>query len=421
MPAGLTGRVAQVWPLTLGGMVLVLALLALLRGRTAARGVRIGWVVAALGLATASLVAVVPVVVAGGTVGPAWTGAPLSLALLGLLGAALLGTAGLRERLARWSFGWRQAVRVAVVAVVVTVGTLASWAWTAPGTTALRPLGRLVVPAVAQEVQQGPNAARVLALSDDGGGAAWTLLRADGTQLVDSSSAVATRGLSGGLRTPVVPPPDTATEEVDTLAAQLFHGASADVSGRLAGLAVADVLVPPAAAGDAAAGAARALLVGRLDSTPGLARVTDNETGTLWRLSPAPRDDGTPGPDVVSAWARLLPAGADPTDAGKPATAVAADGRGVDAQVGADASGSPRALVLAERADPAWHATLDGRALRAVDSGWRQTFEVPATGGHLVVWYEPPMRTGWLWLVGVVGAFTVLLAIPLRRRRAVRP
>lgn len=423
VPAGLTGRVAQVWPLALGGMVLVLALLALLRGRTAARGVRIGWVVAALGLATASLVAVVPVVVAGGTVGPAWTGAPLSLALLGLLGAALLGTAGMRERLARWSFGWRQAVSaaVAVVAVVVTVGTLASWAWTAPGATALRPLGRLVVPAVAQEVQQGPNAARVLALSDDGGGAAWTLLRADGTQLVDSSSAVATRGLSGGLRTPVVPPPDAATAEVDTLAAQLFHGASADVSGRLAGLAVASVLVPPAAAGDAAAGAARALLVGRLDSTPGLARVTDNETGTLWRLSPAPRDDGTPGPDVVSAWARLLPAGADPTDAGEPATAVAADGRGVDAQVGAAADGSPRALVLAERADPAWHATLDGRALRAVDSGWRQTFEVPATGGHLVVWYEPPMRTGWLWMVGVVGAFTVLLAIPLRRRRAVRP
>ena len=77
--------------------------------------------------------------------------------------------------------------------------------------------------------------------------------------------------------------------------------------------------------------------------------------------------------------------------------------------------------MLAERADPAWHATLDGRSLRAVDSGWRQTFEVPATGGHLVVWYEPPMRAGWLWLVGVVGAFTVLLAIPLRRRRAVRP
>lgn len=420
VPAGVTGRAAEVWPLALGGLVLVLALLALLRGRTAARGVRVGWLVAVLGLATASLVAVVPVVVAGGTVGPAWTGAPLSLALLGLLAAALLGTAGLRERLARWSFGWRQAVSaaVAVLAVAVAVGTLASWAWTAPAATGLRPLGRLVVPAVAQEVQQGPDAARVLALSDEGGTATWTLLRAGGTQLVDSSTAAATRGLAGGLRTPVVAPPDAATAEVDTLAAQLFHGASADVSGRLAGLAVADVLVPPAAADDPAAGAARALLVGRLDSTPGLARVTDNETGTLWRLSPAPRDDGAAGADVVSAWARLLPAGADPTDAAKPATRVASDGRSVDAQVGA--AGSPRALVLAERSDPAWHATLDGRPLRAVDSGWRQTFEVPTTGGHLVVRYEPPMRAGWLWLVGVVGAFTALLAIPLRRRRVVR-
>jgi GT2 family glycosyltransferase len=423
VPAGLTGRVAEVWPLALGGTVLALALLALLRGRAVARGVRVAWLVAAFGLLTASVVAIVPVVVAGGTVGPAWTGAPLSVALLGLLAAAVLGTAGLRERLARWSFGWHQvaSVVVVVVAAAIAVGTLASWAWTAPTASGLHPLGRLVVPAVAQEVQQGPDASRVLALSDDAGGASWTLLRADGTQLVDSSSAARTRVLSGGLRTPRVAAPDAGTSEVVSLAADLVHGASADVSGRLAGLAVASVLVPPATQGDAAAAASRALLVGRLDSTPGLARVTENATGTLWRVSPAPRDDGTPGADVVSAWARLLPAGTDPTDPTKHATAVTSDGRGVDAQIGAGAAGSPRALVLADRADPAWHATLDGRSLRAVAGGWRQTFEVPTTGGHLVVWYEPPMRSGWLWLVGIVGAFTAILAIPLRRRRVARP
>jgi GT2 family glycosyltransferase len=420
VPGGVTGTAATVWPLALGGAVLVLALLALLRGAPVARGVRMAWLVAALGAATATLVALVPVVVAGGVVGPAWTGAPVSLALLGLLAAAVLGGDRLNERLARWSFGWRQLASavVAVVAGVVAVASLASWAWTAPTATALHPLTRLVVPAVAQDAQRGTDASRVLALSDSVAGASWTLLRDDGTQLVDLSSASDTRDLSGGLRTPVVGAPDAAGSEVDALVAELVHGASADVSGRLAGLAVSTVLVPPAAPDDAAAGTARGLLVGRLDSTPGLARVTDNETGTLWRVSPAQAAAGAVAPTPVTAWARLLPAGGVPTDAKTPAIPVASDGRTVDATIGA--GGTVRALVLAERADAGWHATLDGRALRAVDDGWRQTFEVPETGGHLVVWYSPPMRAGWLWLLGIVTAFTVLLAIPLRRRRAGR-
>ena len=138
-------------------------------------------------------------------------------------------------------------------------------------------------------------------------------------------------------------------------------------------------------------------------------------------MSPALRDDGTPGPAVVTAWARLLPSGADPADATVPATAVASDGRTVDAAIAAGSAATPRSLVLAERAATGWHATLDGHALRAVDGGWRQTFEVPASGGHLVVWYAPPLRTGWLWLVAVVVGLTALLALPVRRRRVVRP
>ena len=417
VPGGLTGTLAQLWPLALGGVVLVVAVLALLRGAPQARGVRMAWLVAALGLAAATAVAAVPVVVAGDAIGPAWTGGPLSLALLGLLAAAVLGTDRLRARLAHWSFGWRQlaASVVVVVAGLAAVGSLASWAWSAPTASGLHPLGRLVVPAVAQQSQQGADASRVLALADRGGDASWTLLRADGTQLVDSSSAVDTRALTGGLRTPQVAAPDAATAEVDALAAELVHGASADVAGRLAGLAVASVLVPPAADGDAAAGSARALLVGRLDATPGLERVTTNETGTLWRVRPATAADGAPAPDVVTAWARLLPAGADPTDVTATATPVASDGRRVDASIGA--AGAARALVLAERADPAWHATLNGHPLRAVDDGWRQTFEVPAAAGNLVVWYDPPMRAGWLWLVGVIVALAAVLAIPHRRRR----
>lgn len=420
VPRGLTGTVATVWPLALGSVVLLLALLALLRGPAVARGVRIAWVVAAIGLAAASVLALLPVVVAGGSVGPAWTGAPLSLALLGLLAAAVLGADRLTDGLARWSFGWRQlaATLTSVAAVLVAVGALASWAWTAPTSTSLVASSRLVVPAVAQQAQQGDGSSRVLVLSDEFGGAAWTLLRADGTQLVDSSSAADTRALTGDLRAPGVAAPDAATAETNALAARLVHGTGSDVAGALAGLAVSGVLVPPAEDADAAAVAARALLVGRLDATPGLERVTTNETGTLWRVQAAVADDGTPAPDVVTSWARLLPAGADPADASAAATAVASSGRDTDAVI--DTGDAGRVLVLAERADSGWHATLDGHALRAVEDGWRQTFEVGADGGRLVVWYEPPMRTGWLALLAVVGVVTVLLALPLRRRRAGR-
>jgi GT2 family glycosyltransferase len=439
VPAGLPGPLATAWPLALGAAVLALALLALLRGGRAARAVRVAWLVAALGLATASGVALVPVTAAGGAVGTAWIGAPLSLALLGLLAAALIGTERLRTRLARWAFGWRQlsAALVGFVAVVVTVGSLAAWVWTAPGASALRASSRLVVPAVAQQGQLGPDASRVLALAADGPGVAWTLLHDDGTQLADSSSAAATRALTGDLRTPqVTTEPDEATGALDALAALLGAGAGSDVSGRLASFAVGYVLVPPAAGADAAGAdaAARAQLVGRLDATAGLERVTSNETGTLWRVR-APGD----GAQVVTAWARLLPAGSDAADAAGAASAadtagaagaadvaasaagavaVASDGRDVATTV--DPGDAGRVLVLAERADAGWHATLDGRPLRAVTADWRQAFEVGASGGDLRVWYAAPQRTGWLWLLGGVGAVTLLLALPLRRRRAGR-
>jgi len=415
VPPGITGVVADVWPLALGAVVVALALLALLRGAPVARAVRVAWLVAAAGLAAALLVAQVPVVVAGGVIGPAWTGAPLSLALLGLLVAVVLGADRLEARLARWTFGWRQVSvgLVAGVAALVAVGSLASWAWTAPGSSALRTTDRLVVPAVAQQTQSGPGASRVLALEASDGAVAWTLLRADGTQLTDSSVAATTSRLGGGLRTPERLAPDEATMEVAQAAALLRAGTGADVSGSLAALAVAQVLVPPGGADPSV----RAALVGRLDATPGLERVTDNEAGTLWRVQPL-ADDAGQAPLAVAAWARLLPGGADVADLGAGAVAVASDGRTVDADV--PSGSADRVLVLAERAGAGWHATLDGRPLRAVQQGWRQAFEVGAGGGHLAVWRAAAHRTGWLWAMGGVLAVTGVLALPLRRRRAGR-
>ncbi|OZB89294.1 MAG: glycosyl transferase family 2, partial [Microbacterium sp. 14-71-5] len=364
VPAGLQGMVATVWPLALVGTVLVLAVLALLRGAAVARGVRVGWLVAVVGLAAATVQAQVPAVHDADGVGRAWVGASLSLALLGLLTAATLGTDRLQTRLTRSTFGWRQPLAVlgSVVVVVVAVGSLASWVWTAPGATSLRSLARPVVPAVAQQAQQGADASRVLALSATSDGVSWELLRGDGLELVDQAAAVQTGSLGGGLRSATVAAADPATTELRTLVARLTSTAPGDVAGPLGGLAVAHVVVPPLPVGTSETdpvAAARAQLVGRLDATPGLERVTENASGTLWRVRPAVGADGSPAPTVVTSWARLAKAAGDVTDPATVVTAVAATDANVDTTVPA---GAPtRVLVLAERADPGWHAWIDGR------------------------------------------------------------
>ena len=213
-------------------------------------------------------------------------------------------------------------------------------------------------------------------------------------------------------------------EPLEALQAGVHPVGLLDLGGRLGplgALAVAHVVVPPLPDGssdtDPVAGA-RAQLVGRLDATPGLERVTENASGTLWRVRPAVGADGSPAPTVVTSWARLAKAAGDVTDPATAVTAVAATDANVDTTVPA---GAPtRVLVLAERADPGWHAWLDGRSLRSVQLGWRQTFEVGAAGGHLVVRYDSPTRSGWLALLAVTGVVTGLLALPIRRRRAGR-
>jgi GT2 family glycosyltransferase len=428
VPAGLDGTLAEAWPVALGAWVLALAVLALLRGAPAARAVRVAWLVALLGAATATGVAALPAVWARGAapdgtgaVVPAWTGAPLSLMLLGLLAAAVLGADRLTERLARSTFGWRQpiAVLLAGVTVLVVAAGLVGWARSAPTTSDLVATERLVVPAVAQEAQRGEASARVLALRAQGDAVAWTVLRSDGTQLVDVSAAAATGALTGSADDPAPGQPDAATTEVDALVARLRAGAGGDVAGPLAALGVGSVLVPPAAAdGDSTAEAARADLVGRLDSTAGLERVTSNETGVLWRVQPVAEPDSDAVPEVVVAWARIVAGGADLTDPATAAVAVASQDRAIDTAVSAGDVG--RVVVLAERADSGWHAWLDGVPLRSVQSGWRQTFELGASGGHLVVRYEPPLRSAWLGLLAVTTVLTALLAVPVRRRRAGR-
>ena len=424
----LHGAVADRLPLALGSVVALFAVLALLRGRPVASAVRVGWLVAAIGLGAAFVSSRVEVAATDGTLVRGWPGTGVSLVLLGLLMAAVLGADRVRGRIARRSFGWLQVVTavltvVAFLAPVVPAGTwIVRALQDAPSSARLTILDHRVVPAVAQQEQQSTGRSRVLAISVDATGAVvWQLLRGDGPQLTESAAAAFSSGLTGTVLHATPTKPDAAEQEVSTLVAGIVAGARTDVAASLADLAVTDVLVPAPVASSAPTAAAaavdgstgtvpdRAALVARLDSTPGLERITENPSGVVWRISPA-----AGAPPVVTSWARTVVPAAGST--AEQDVAVPATSSGVDTQVAAGAPG--RLLVLSERADQGWVATLDGAPLRTVAGDWRQTFEIGASGGHLVVAYAPANRTPWLVLQGIVLLLTGLLALPLRRRRA---
>ncbi|MET0433380.1 MAG: hypothetical protein ABW025_04360, partial [Cellulomonas sp.] len=460
LPGWVPEAVVTWWPVATGGAVLLLALIALLRGAPVARAVRLGWVAAALGLAAALVAGRVAVGEDDGTVVVGWAGAGVSLAMAGLLAAAVLGTRGARAWLDRASFGWRQltAAVVATVVVVLPLTAWIGWAWQARDGAAadLTTMDRAVVPAIGRQTQQSEDAPRVLALvpsSEDpasagpaAGAVDWQLLRGDGPQVLESAAAARTAGLAGGLTDPGAAEPDDADAEVEAVVGTLAVGSSTDVAADLAALAVADVLVPPLpeAEDDLTRQQSRTALIGRLDATPGLERITEGDSGVIWRVQPsggavgedaqASGDDAAADagpaaesvvPAVVTAWARLVPDARATQDAAglASADAVAVPAvPGVVARVDTEIEpgDAGRLLVLAERADAGWRATLDGRPLRAVSDGWRQTFEVGGEGGRLVVTHTAPDRTAWTIAQGAVGLLALLLALPVRRRRAGR-
>jgi GT2 family glycosyltransferase len=394
------------------GAAALVAALALVVRPPAVRAVRLGWVVAALGLAAAVAVGHLPLTVADATLTAGWTGGEVSLVLGGLLIAALCGASRAGAGLARASFGWRQlaAGLVAVLALGGPLATLGFWA-AQSGTGAIRVSEDPALPAVGRQLVGSQAASRVLTLTPD---LHVGLLTADGPQLTDVSRGVIAARVTGPLdaaRTPTQAEADEADLALARAAAHVAHGVPG-APDELAALGVGAVLVPPDADD-----AARAALLGRLDATQGLERVTQTSAGAIWRVADDVR---------TVSWARLLPGSADgavPGSAdGAVPGAVAAGGVPVPAGRAAvdthlSAGDGDRVLVLAERADPGWQASLDGVPLRAVQRGWQQAFELGASGGHLVVRHEPAEAGPWLVAQLVVLGATVLLAVPVRRRR----
>lgn len=393
------------------GFVVLMAVLALLRGTFRGWGVRAGWLTAVVGLVLAFVAPHVAVALdADGTFVRAWPGAGVSLAFLGFLVAAATGSDGVPRLLSRHQFGWRHLVAGALTlaAAASVVAAAASWTVLArseqPGLNLLTAASSRPTPALSADVASGAEAARTLALLPaSSGGVTAELWRADGPQIHLGGTFLEAREIADPLAFTAVESSDAASADLATLAAEISSGVARDAGARLAEHGVAVILVPPT--DDADASLRRADLAAALDQTPGLVAVTENESGMIWRVS----TDGRPGsaPSIHRATVRSA---TGEWLADLPSTTFDVSGE-------IPAGEHNRLLVLAERTDPGWHLQVDGQSAPRAESGWHQAFVLPATAGEVSLGYNAPWL-GWI-LAGqaVVFAALALLALPVRRRK----
>ena len=401
--------------------------------------------------------------VAGSGLAPVngWSGAGLSLALSGFLAAAL--TAGetmwsllgqrftggrralegrirtdadatsspagdltaRRRRSRRLKAAFTTAACLVLLAPVVVGGV---WSYQAhragnPRVLALHSTPQQI-PLIAEQFQGSEAAGRVLRLTSTPQGLQATIWRGPGTQISDvlpgavnaeartrAAAALADPGLKpakGGQRTrpsstssgQALVLDDPADAELAQIVTRATAGQDQGAADALAAHGIA-VVVLDDQEGDAVTAEAR---VG-LSSTPGLEQLAQTASGNSWRVTSSAHPD--------SARLSLL-------DSGGEVTPVASTGAGSGTRTRIPAGAGPRTLVMVERSDAGWSATLDGRRLeattvRAQDGSWKQGFAVGSEGGELVVTHTRRSTAAATYTIWAVWALTLVAALPLRR------
>jgi GT2 family glycosyltransferase len=403
-----TGHAPGAVALVVIGVVLaplvVLAVAALLRRRAAGAGVLLGWVtvLAAIATATAGQRSVV------GS-GRSWPGPGLSLAGLGLLLAALLLAPVIRRRLLASRVGLRHGAGLLLAAgcalgplLALAAGTWQGLASPAGGYGSVthRAAGS-ALPSLAVAEAEGSVGSRTLVLAGDGRTLRWNLARTAAPWLGTGSTVVDARPPARG-------GPDSAV--VLPVVAGLLSDPGLDSRPALTQLGVGSVLLT-APVDDALAQA--------LDVAPGLVRVGGTGAAALWRVDPAPG-----GAPIRPGRARIVNASGATASAVSVLPTGAGDGFGdeaIDTPVPGGRAG--RLLVLADRSDPGWTATLDGRALPVARRGWAQAWQLPVAGGRLRVAHSAGWvaRTGPLRIGLAVLAALIAVPLPRLRRRVAAP
>ncbi|MEH0110315.1 glycosyltransferase family 2 protein [Tersicoccus sp. MR15.9] len=426
--------------LVLGVPALALAVAALFTVPRRAAAARGAWLAVLLGLGTSLLASVLVTGSAddGTVVGP-YPGPAVSLIVLGLLVAAAAGveawTVHRRQRpdAAGTPFGRGGRITGVLLCTVLCVAPLAGLGAFAAsrldgGPAALSALtGRAdtvrtvparSLPATAADRATGPDRSRTLVLdTTEGQDAGAALVSGTGTTEDALSSTVlgqvsagtstavaadggadATGGATGG---------DPATALTRRAAATVLAANGVDPAPDLESLGAAFVVLR-------GTGSATDLLAARIDTVPGLVAVGRTDAGWLWRVTPAAVEAGKA---TVVARARLVDA------QGATLQYLATTTDGTVAQLPPGAPG--RRVVLAERADAHWGATVDGAAVASGTgtgrSAWSQSFAVPTAGGAFHAQYRHPAAPWWAAAQVLVLVLTLLLALPLRMPRRLTP
>ncbi|MFE6619675.1 glycosyltransferase [Streptomyces sp. NPDC057740] len=355
-------------PGTVSGLMLigvVLAALAALLRSERQFGIWTAWAVALVGLVFAAL-----------SNGSTWAGPATLVYGIALLAAALLGADGARARVAEQSFGWRQPVAALIAFSAAAGPLLVAAGWMIGGADG--PLERrdpVQVPAFVAEDSNTRDQARTLVLdSDSPAHVGYMLVRGSGARLGDAELAAA----------------DGENAELDKIVANLVAGSGADQADQLGAFAVRYVLVHKGAPRE---------VTRVLDATPGLSRLSEQNGSALWRID---RQVSRAAIVAGSGSAEPRPVAAGPTE--------------IHTTIPGGSDG--RVLRLADSADDAWTATLDGKPLTPTTlDGWAQGFELPTEGGRLDVTYDDPItHTAWLWAQGFLALVLVVMALPGRRR-----
>ncbi len=377
------GRLSAVgdapWWLTVG--IILAAVAALLRpdrrGRVAG-----AWVVLALALGTAAVLAQT-VVTAPGTNEQfyAWAGVPVLVAQGAAIVAAGFASDGVNRFIGSGTFGWRQPVAAgtAVLAGLAPVAGIAWWVVTAEHGELSRHQAS-ALPAYMLDAVDAPAQQRILVVraTDDGGTTSntYTVYSDDGFRLGDESVVTGdgTEGLTG------------------LVTDLLSEGQPEDVT-RLADYGIAYVVLPSPADTDQ---------IAQLDGLPGLTRASTNTRQLAgWQVN------------LPTGLVRLI----DPDKALSAKSATVLPAKGGRAREDVEAGSDERVVVVATGSGDGFEAQLDGQDLDAADVDPGTGFSVGSDAGTLEV--DPGGHRPWWVLLQtlclVVAAVFATPSIELRQ------
>lgn len=419
-----SGPWALVLALLVGAPVVAVSAAALFTTRHAGAA-RLAWLLSISALALGGACAYLATGSSATALVTPFPGPLVSAAVFGQLCSALLAMDALLARRRSADGTVRKPVTAGVVILGILLGagpavSLAAWTipqatgavteagagGAQPGTTlAIRPTDPRVLPATAADRGNSPDQTRALVLSmGTGDDVTATLMRSGGSTLDGLNASYTARAVQGDPGQENTVPDDEATAALRSAVAVITAGTGVDPRSELARLGVGFVVLQTS---DTAA----ELLADRMDAVPGLTAVGQTGSGWLWRVVGTLDEEGTETVAGQTSRVRIQDA------AGETVALVPSETTAVNTDIPAGEEG--RKLVLAERADTGWQASLNGNRLEPATDGWAQTFSLPAEGGTLSVDYRSAWEPYTEIVQIVVFGLTLLLAVPTPVRSGV--